>query len=380
MDELKRGDVLAGRYRVEKVLGEGAMGAVHLCTDQQLFGARWAVKSVGLAGLGAAEAEEATALFLREADMLTRLRHPALPRVVDVFREGDRHFMVMELIIGETLDDRMTRQRAPFGENELLPILRQLASALQYLHSLSPPVIFRDLKPSNVMVTVDGKVQLIDFGIARRHKPGRKADTIILGTPGFCAPEQYGIAQTEPRSDLYALGAMAWHLLSGQDPALVGFTFPPLRQVAPGCTAVTEAILARCLAFNVEDRYPSAAILLADLEFAGSRDAIKRELELLRKPYVARAPVLSPRGYETRRLVGDAQPLAAAAVAQADTPSAPPFEPVRPITHRAGPALDEARFLRSWLARTFEVWWGPGSIHMPRIIALMLLMTVLLPF
>lgn len=381
MEELQRGDVLNGRYRIEKVLGQGAMGAVYLARDLTLSGARWAIKTLSVAELPPSEAEEARSLFLREMDLLTRLRHPGLPRVVDTFSQGERHHMVMELIPGETLEDLMARRSTPFSEMEILAYLQQLAAVLHFLHTQPPhPVVFRDLKPSNVMVTAEGKVQLIDFGIARHYKPGRKSDTIVIGTPGFCAPEQYGGGQTDPRTDLYALGAMAWHLMSGADPAAVGFAFPPLRSVAPHASRLLEGIVARCLALSPQDRYPSAAELLADLAFAASPDGARLERDLRSgSPSSPALPLVRAVGGPTRRMASSLLRLGSHAPIAAPSATAPStFAPIRPL--HATPSVDASTLWKSWAHRTFQVWWGPGSIHLPRIIALMILMVFLIPF
>lgn len=322
MTELKPGVLLKGQYRLDRVIGEGAMGAVYQAHDERNGGGTWALKILNEAALPAGEVAEAVALFRREADISARLRHPGLPEVVDFFSEDGLHVLVMARIQGETLDARMERRGRPMDEQEVVPLLIQLCACLSYLHQRQPhPIVFRDLKPSNCMVTATGQLHLIDFGIARHYKPGRKSDTLVIGTPGFCAPEQYGHGQTEPRSDIYSLGAMAWHLLSGVDPASVGFSFPPLRQVAPRVSAGLEAIVARCVAFAPDDRYPSAIDLAADLR----RGAI--------------------------------QP-------------APP----KPRWH---PARLDAPFVASWARRTFWVGREPVSAHVVRVLSMLFVITVL---
>jgi hypothetical protein len=217
------------------------------------------------------------------------------------------------------------------------------------------------------MVTGEGRLVLIDFGIARYYKPGRKSDTVIIGTPGFCAPEQYGGRQTDPRSDIYALGAMAWHLLTGRDPAGLAFAFPPLRQVAPGCSEALEAILARCLQFDPEGRYPSAAELLEDLRWA--RQTVPRQC-------VPAPTWRAGRGRQTQRMVRAGNQRLAAAPS-VDSAGATAFAPVRSgrVPSR-GPSLDRP-FLLGWARRSFRVWYGTGSIHGARIFVLMFMVMVM---
>ncbi len=340
------------------------MGAVYLARDLQLQGAWWALKTLCEDEIAEGELAETRRMFAREADILSRLRHPGLPRVIDFFIEGNHHVLVMQRIEGDTLDDIMTRQGRPFTQAELLGPLIQLAACLRYLHRQQPhPVIFRDLKPSNCMLGKDGKLWLIDFGIARYHRQAKSSDTMVLGTPGFCAPEQYGGAQTEPRSDIYSWGVMAWHLLSGQDPAEANFQFAPLRQVAPACSAELEAVVMRCVALDREARYPSADELLADLEFVRQQACTRKTASSWPPGVTPQVRAAATSRLPSPRLVGNPTP-----------PTAASFTPVRPSqsAHEAGP-------WQSWWRDSFKVWFGPGSLHLPRFIALMLLMVFLVP-
>lgn len=375
--ELKPGLLLKARYRITQVIGQGAMGAVYMARDEVLCGATWALKVLAVRDLKPQEVSEAVALFRREADICARLRHPGLPEIVDFFAENGYHVLVMELIQGQTLDFVVERRGRPLTEAELLPLLVQAASCLQYLHTQQPhPIVFRDLKPSNCMVTVDGKLKLIDFGIARYYKPGRKSDTIIIGTPGFCAPEQYGGGQTDPRSDIYSLGAMAWHLLSGQDPASVGLCFPPLRQVAPECSEGLEAILARCVSFDAAGRYPSAADLLDDLRWVW-RQSQPRASAATSGGVWRNAPA---NRYTNRlhRVVN--QHLVQASPAQTSIAPSTAFVPVRPTDQRARGRCVDAGYIREWTQSTFRLWWGHGSINAARIMVLFLVVMVMNSF
>ena len=181
---------LAGRYLIGKKVGEGGMAAVYQATDTR-NNETVAIKEMSQDGLTPQEIKESLDAFRFEADTLMRLRHPNLPRVYAHFFEGARNYLVMEFIDGQTVEQRLIDAKGSLPETEVMGWAEQLCSALNYLHMQRPPIIFRDLKPSNVMVTRAGKVKLIDFGIARVFAPGRTRDTQILGTPGFAPPEQY---------------------------------------------------------------------------------------------------------------------------------------------------------------------------------------------
>jgi hypothetical protein len=261
---LSSGQVLAGRYRVERVLGEGGMGAVYLCHDLRLPRV-WAVKEMIDNFTDPAERQEAVTAFEAEAHILSQLEHPNLPRITDFFSEGGRQYLVMDFVEGETLEHRLGRLgRLPVAE--ALDIALQVADVLDYLHNRPRPVIFRDLKPANVILTPTGVARLIDFGIARFFVSGKASDTRALGTPGYAAPEQYGRGQSDARTDIFALGATLHHALSGRDPQVDPFNFPPLRQLDPSLPEKLEAIVARAVALNPSERYPSAAAFRQALE------------------------------------------------------------------------------------------------------------------
>lgn len=217
------------RFRLMGVLGQGAMGAVYDVYDERLEGVRWALKELDLGVVLEKEKDEAIALFRREAAILASLSHPGCPRVVHEFTtDSGAPAFVMSRIPGVPLDQLLEQIDRPLSVHETLPILLQVCHILEHLHSREPAVIFRDLKPSNLILTDHGAVYLIDFGIARHHDPAKTKDTQELGTPGFCSPEQYGRGQTTARSDIYALGSTAYFLMTRAD--LQGFAFkvPPL--------------------------------------------------------------------------------------------------------------------------------------------------------
>jgi len=262
------GDVISERYEVQACVGRGAMGAVYLVKDQHLPGARWALKELVPGEVPERERAMTVELFEREGDLLQALSHPGLPRVIDRFTDDNGCLcIVMEYIPGGPLDDVLAAIHRPLLPIEAVPIGLQATHVLEYLHSQDPPIIFRDLKPSNLMLTPEGRIYVIDFGIARRFSQEKSKDTQELGTPGFCAPEQYGHGQTTPRSDIYALGTTLYHLLTRLDPQTLNFKFPPVSDVQPAPKAL-EVALQKCLQLNPEDRYTSAVELRTALEEA----------------------------------------------------------------------------------------------------------------
>jgi len=166
--------LLAGRYIILRRVGQGGMGAVYQAADTRIAGKMWAVKEMSDAAItDPLEKQQAIAAFQQEARLLSCLNHPGIPRVVDFFSEGGKQYLVMEFVEGQTLEEILAQRRGPFSEQEVYPWLMQLCDVLHYLHSQSPPVIFRDLKPANIMVDRIGQIKLIDFGIARLFKRGK---------------------------------------------------------------------------------------------------------------------------------------------------------------------------------------------------------------
>ena len=222
--------LLKQRYRVMSQLGKGGFGAVYQAEDNQFGNRLLAVKEMSQSGLSPQEIIEATDAFKREAHLLASLKHPNLPSIYDYFNEAKRWYLVMDFIEGETLEEHLNKEkegRLPW--EEALQIGIQLCTVLGYLHRRQPPIIFRDLKPANVMLTPEGHLYLIDFGIARHFKPGQMRDTMAFGSPGYAAPEQYGKTQTTSRADIYSLGATLYHLLTGDNPSDAPFQFAPLQ-------------------------------------------------------------------------------------------------------------------------------------------------------
>lgn len=261
-------ELLHQRYHLLHPLGSGGFGSVYQAEDIQLGKRLVAVKEMRPQNnLSAQENADAAEAFRKEALLLAELMHPNLPRIYDHFSENERWYLVMDCIEGETLEDylaKLTGASVPL--EEALEMGLQLCDVLDYLHTRQPPIIFRDLKPLNIMRTATGHLYLIDFGIARHFKPGQAKDTVAFGSPGYAAPEQYGKAQTTPRADIYSLGAVLHQLLSGADPSLNPFRFAPLRLPAgkPTPQALAE-LVAKMLEMDETKRPTSVSEIKAAL-------------------------------------------------------------------------------------------------------------------
>lgn len=258
--KLEVGQVLEGRYAIRGLLGKGGMSRVYLAEDLRLPGILRAVKESvsreGEAGAGAIRAE---------AELLSTLRHPLLPQIADFFPpDPDGYsYLVMEYIEGITLQQYMTEQPEAMPAGRLVSYAGQLLEVLEYLHGHQPPIIYRDLKPSNIMLTGLHELKLIDFGIARRLRSGGSEDTEKLGTAGFAAPEQYGGGQSSPQSDLYGMGALLLYMASGgQFSAWQPGMEKKLRGQLPDRLI---PIIRRLLRQHPEERYASAGEVIQAL-------------------------------------------------------------------------------------------------------------------
>lgn len=272
---LEVGTVLNGRYRILRIIGKGGMGTVYMAEHMHLD-STVAIKEVRLPKTNNPEQDEKEKeACIHEARVLVQLHHPHLPKVTDAFIENDRFYLVMEYIEGVTLEAFLRNQeRTPLDVAKVVSWGIQIADVLDYLHRQEPPIIFRDLKPSNVMLRADGSICLIDFGIARRFQPGATRDTALLGSVGYSPPEQFGKRQTDMRSDIYALGATLHHLLTGYDPASQPFKFPPVRSLNPSVPESLERLIAACVALEPEARPQTA------LEVREALERIHRDLLL----------------------------------------------------------------------------------------------------
>jgi eukaryotic-like serine/threonine-protein kinase len=259
--------ILQGRYRIIRQLGQGGMGAVYEALDQRLD-TTVALKETLFTD------ERLRKQFEREARLLARLHHPALPRVSDHFSEGDGQFLVMQFIPGDDLSEMMNRKRGPFPPDQVLTWADQLLDALDYLHTQEPQIVHRDIKPQNLKLTSRGQIILLDFGLAKGQAGDISRVTTsasIFGyTPNYAPLEQIQGLGTDSRSDLYSLGATLYHLMTGVKPpdaltraaALVNGQDDPLAAASEANPAVApdvDAVLSKAMAQNREQRYATAA-------------------------------------------------------------------------------------------------------------------------
>lgn len=263
---LSLGQVLHNRYRIVKLIGQGGFGAVYRAWDTAL-NQPCAVKE------NLDTSPEAQRQFQREATLLAGLRHPNLPRVIDHFLiPGQGQYLVMDYVEGRSLDEILDQKGQPLTERETLPWLEQVCDALEYLHNQNPPVIHRDLKPQNIIITPANRAMLVDFGISKVYDPQLQTTTGAQAvTPGFSPPEQYGQGRTDSRSDVYALGATLYTALTGQSPPdaidrlVHGVPLLPPRQVNPHVSATIERAILKATDVDTKRRFQSIRELRAAL-------------------------------------------------------------------------------------------------------------------
>ncbi len=254
--QLEPGTVLAGRYQIERFLAGGGMGVVYVAQDQRLAERQVAIKEIFDRFTNPEERAQAIEYFHREADTLAQLTHPAIPAIFDRFGEGNCHYLVMDFVEGVNLEQEIAGLGGRLPESRVIEIGRELCDVLTYLHGFSPPIIYRDMKPGNVILRPDGRITLIDFGIARIFSPQGKAT--LIGTPGFAPPEQYS-GQVDERSDLYGLAATLHYILTGRDPEKhPPFSCPPVLSEKPDAAPFLAQAIDQALAYKAEERPQSA--------------------------------------------------------------------------------------------------------------------------
>lgn len=312
------GTILENRYRIVRLVGGGGMAWVYQVEELPAgSGKLWALKELRPQTEDRGEQATARKLFEQEARLLRDLEHLNILKISDFFEENGRACLVMEFIFGESLEKRLQAANAPLLETDVLKWAIQLCDALHYLHTRQAPIIFRDMKPSNVMVTNAGLVKLIDFGIARTYKIGKKRDTVAMGSENYAAPEQWGKGQTDARSDVYALGATMYHLLANMapTPAFLPSAPLPLGNYNGSLSRKTIALIDKAMSSDRERRFQSATQM---------REAL---VQALPGPYVPPAIPVAAKPFTP--LEGKQAAKPAAHVAQARTeltekPAAPP--------------------------------------------------------
>jgi serine/threonine protein kinase len=300
-EPLQGGMLLQNRYLIQKLIGGGGMGMVYLAQDQRLANRPCALKEMVDHFIDPQQRREANEYFAREADTLAQLRHPAIPTISDRFDQANRHYLVMEYVEGRNLEEEMAAVGHPLDEGLVIDIARQLSEVLAYLHGFAPPIVYRDMKPSNVMLTSKGKVMLVDFGIARLFKVASKGT--MIGTLGFAPPEQYQ-GQVDPRSDIYSLGATLHYVLTGRDPEkFPPFSFPPLASLRANVSANLAGAVDRALSYAAEGR-PQTIGEFRDMMLYGTGLDSARAVSVSPKSGTAdltRVTVLAPPAPKRRR-------------------------------------------------------------------------------
>lgn len=276
---LQIGALVDGKYKVLNQIGQGGMSIVYLAINERA-NKTWAIKEIRKEGVR--DFEVVRQGLIAEINILKELKHKYLPSIVDIIDEGPSFLIVMDYIQGkslkEILREALVSKGLPIGLADVISWGKQLCDVLGYLHTQPEAIIYRDMKPANVMLRPEGEISLIDFGAARIFKSGNSEDTVCLGTPGYAAPEQYGgNGQTRPQTDIYCLGATLHHLITGHDPADTPFNFPLITRCRPSLIDETprefrdallgfEIIINKCTQYEIKDRYQSCAELRYDLE------------------------------------------------------------------------------------------------------------------
>jgi serine/threonine protein kinase len=275
--QLESGATLVDRYLIQDVIGVGGMGSVYRARDLHFPNVvkLVAVKEMVISAPDPVVRETIVQNFEREANLLATLNHPAIPRIYDYFSRENRSYLVLEYIHGKDMEEVISENNGFLTEEQVLTWAIELCDVISFLHSHKPdPIIFRDMKPSNVMIDHNGDVKLVDFGIAKTFQTGQKGT--MIGTEGYSPPEQYR-GEATPLADLYALGATLHHALSRRDPRMEPpFSFPerPLRKINPGVSVELETVISTALQYEPEDRFPSAADMKDALMAAARKTGI----------------------------------------------------------------------------------------------------------
>lgn len=273
------GDVIDGKYKILNQIGHGGMSTVYLAMNERA-NKQWAIKEVRKEGVKNFEVVRQSLIV--EIEMLKKMSHPYLPCIVDVIDQENSFLIVMDYIEGNTLL-QLLKEYGPQPQEYIVEWGKQLCEVLGYLHSREPAIIYRDLKPANVMLRPNGTIALIDFGTAREYKEDNIEDTTCLGTYGYAAPEQFGgMGQTDARTDVYCLGVTLYHLLTGHNPSEPPYELKKIREVRPDVSEGIERIILKCTQKNPDDRYKSCEELLYELEHYDELEQHYRRNQMIR--------------------------------------------------------------------------------------------------
>jgi len=272
---LEIGSLVDGKYKVLNIIGQGGMSVVYLAMNEKA-NKQWAIKEVRKDGIKNFELVKQGLIV--ETNMLKKLSHPNLPSIIDVIDQDGTFLIVMDYIQGNPLDKTLEEEGAQ-PQELVIEWAKQICDVLEYLHTRTPPIIYRDMKPANLMLKPDGTITLIDFGTAREFKHQNHADTTCLGTQGYAAPEQFGgIGQTDARTDIYCLGTTLYHLVTGHNPSEPPYEMYPIGYWNSSLSEGLEKIIEKCTQRNPDDRYQSCAELLYALEhFEEIDDAYRKK-------------------------------------------------------------------------------------------------------
>jgi serine/threonine protein kinase len=275
--QLQPGTILSNRYAIQEVIGLGGMGSVYLAKDLHFPTAekKVAVKEMINSAPDPLVRQTIIRNFEREANILVTLSHPSIPQIFDYFTHEQRSYLVLEYIHGKDLEEYLQDSKGFIDESQVVAWAIELCDVLQYLHTYQPdPIIFRDMKPSNVMIDNQKHIFLIDFGIAKTFRAGQKGT--MIGTEGYSPPEQYR-GEATPLADIYSMGATLHHLLTKHDPRLEApFTFSerPIRKLNPLVTPEIEAVINTALQYDPQDRFPTAQAMKEALLMAAKKTGI----------------------------------------------------------------------------------------------------------
>lgn len=287
---LEIGSLVDHKYKILDKIGQGGMSVVYMAINEKA-NKLWAVKEVRKDGVLDFEAVKQG--LVAETDILKKLSHPNLPSIVDVIDTSDSFIIIMDLIQGNSLNKALEEYGAQ-PQELVIEWAKQLCDVLGYLHTRTPAIIYRDMKPANVMLKPDGNISLIDFGTAREYKEKNLADTTCLGTVGYAAPEQFGgMGQTDARTDIYCLGATLYHLVTGCNPSEPPYEMRPIREINPNLSSGLERIILKCTQRNPEDRYQSAAEMMYALEHYEEIDDSYRKKQKRKMALFAASAVLT---------------------------------------------------------------------------------------